>query len=177
MGRGAVSGRGAGRVQSQDRGLGDGEELAYQGGAGSFEHGGGATPADQGDSSFRPRLAGQFTSLEFGKRCRETGVRPSMGSVGDCYDNAMAESFFATLECELLDRNTFRTREKAEAAVFNFIEGWYNPRRKHSSLSYRSPVKFEKEYYQALREQLRTALTNRGRGVVRWRRPPRPPCG
>jgi putative transposase len=75
----------------------------------------------------------QYTSIEFGKRCREAGVRPSMGSVGDAYDNAMAESFFATLECELLDRCRFKTQAEARMAVFQFIEGFYNPRRRHSS--------------------------------------------
>jgi len=86
----------------------------------------------------------QYTSIEFGKRCREAGVRPSMGSVGDCFDNAMAESFFATLECELIDRSTFRTHVAARAAIFDFIEGFYNTRRRHSALGYRSPVQFEK---------------------------------
>ncbi len=68
----------------------------------------------------------QYTSLEFGRRCREACVRPSMGSVGDAYDNAMCESFFATLECELLDRHRFRTQVEARLAIFDFIEGWYN---------------------------------------------------
>jgi putative transposase len=86
----------------------------------------------------------QYTSLAFGKRCREAGVRPSMGSVGDAYDNAMAESFFATLECELLDRRRFKTQAEARIAVFAFIEGFYNPRRRHSSLGYLSPAAFEK---------------------------------
>jgi len=86
----------------------------------------------------------QYTSIEFGKRCREAGVRPSMGSVGDCYDNAMCESFFATLECELIDRSTFRTHDAARAAIVDFIEGFYNTRRRHSSISYCSPVQFEK---------------------------------
>jgi putative transposase len=85
----------------------------------------------------------QYTSLAFGKRCREAGVRPSMGSVGDAYDNAMAESFFAPLECELLDRRRFKTQAEARMAVFAFIEGFYNPRRRHSSLGYLSPVAFE----------------------------------
>ena len=80
----------------------------------------------------------QYTSLAFGKRCREMGVRPSTGSVGDCYDNAMAESFFATLECELIDRKSLRTRAEAKMALFDFIEGWYNPRRRHSALGYLS---------------------------------------
>jgi putative transposase len=86
----------------------------------------------------------QYTSIEFGKRCREARVRPSMGSVGDCFDNAMCESFFATLECELIDRSTFRTREEARDAVFEFIEGFYNTRRRHSALGYDSPLQFEK---------------------------------
>jgi putative transposase len=88
----------------------------------------------------------QYTSIAFGARCREMGVRPSMGSVGDCFDNAMAESFFATLECELLERRRFKTQAEAEIAVFDFIEGWYNPQRKHSSLGYVSPLQFEKRH-------------------------------
>jgi putative transposase len=86
----------------------------------------------------------QYTSIAFGKRCREAGVRPSMGSVGDCYDNAMCESFFATLECELIDRSTFRNREDARDAIFDFIEGFYNTHRRHSALGNHSPVQFEK---------------------------------
>ena len=79
----------------------------------------------------------QYTSIAFGSRCREANVRPSMGSVGDCYDNAMCESFNATLECELLDQHRFRTHKEAELAIFDFIEGWYNLHRRHSSLGYR----------------------------------------
>jgi putative transposase len=90
----------------------------------------------------------QYTSVAFGARCEAAGVRPSMGSVGDCYDNAMCESFFATLECELLERFRFRTKAEAEAAVFQFIEGWYNPHRLHSSLGYVSPVNYERAYHQ-----------------------------
>jgi len=85
----------------------------------------------------------QYTSVQFGKRCQEVGVRPSMGSVGDAYDNAMAESFFATLECELLDRRRFKTQAEAKMAVFDWIEGWYNPRRRHSSLGRVSPLTYE----------------------------------
>jgi putative transposase len=85
----------------------------------------------------------QYTSLAFGRRCREAGVRPSMGSVGDAYDNAMCESFFATLECELLDRHRFRIHADARLALFDFIEGWYNPRRRHSAIDYLSPIAFE----------------------------------
>ena len=90
----------------------------------------------------------QYTSLAFSHRCDEAGVRPSMGSVGDCFDNAMAESFFATLECELLERSTFRTRAEAERAIFEFIEGWYNPHRRHSALGYLSPIDFEQQHTQ-----------------------------
>lgn len=90
----------------------------------------------------------QYTSVAFGARCEAAGVRPSMGSVGDCYDNAMCESFFGTLECELLERFRFRTKAEAEAAVFQFIEGWYNPHRLHSSLGYVSPVNYERAYHQ-----------------------------
>ena len=86
----------------------------------------------------------QYTSIAFGNRCHEAGVRPSMGSVGDAYDNAMAESFFATLECELLERRRFKTQAEARMAVFAFIEGFYNPRRRHSALGYLSPVAFER---------------------------------
>jgi putative transposase len=88
----------------------------------------------------------QYTSIAFGARCREAGVRPSMGSVGDCYDNAMCESFFATLECELLDRYSFAAPADARMAVFKFIEGFYNRRRRHSSLGQRSPITFEKAH-------------------------------
>ena len=86
----------------------------------------------------------QYAAIEFGHRCREAGVRPSMGSVGDAYDNAMCESFFATLECELLDRRRFKTQAEARTAVFEFIEGFYNPRRRHSSIGYLSPIAYER---------------------------------
>jgi putative transposase len=89
----------------------------------------------------------QYTSIQFGARCREAGVRPSMGSVGDCFDNAMCESFFATLECELLARRRFKTQTEARMAVFEFIEGWYNPHRRHSALDYRSPVSYERSHH------------------------------
>ena len=89
----------------------------------------------------------QYTAIGFGKRCEEAGVRPSMGSAGDCYDNAMCESFFATLECELIERTTFATKSEARLSVFEFIEGWYNPDRLHSGLGYRSPHRCEEEYH------------------------------
>ena len=85
----------------------------------------------------------QYTSVEFGQRCRAAGVRPSMGSVGDAYDNAMCESFFATLECELFARQRFENQAAARTAVFGFIEGFYNRRRRHSAIGYLSPVAYE----------------------------------
>lgn len=88
----------------------------------------------------------QYTSIAFGLRCREAAVRPSMGSVGDCFDNAMCESFFATLECELLDRRRFENQAVARMAVFDFIEGWYNTERRHSSLGYLSPLNYERRH-------------------------------
>jgi len=74
-------------------------------------------------------------------------VRPSMGSVGDAYDNAMCESFFATLECELLARSRFTTQAEARRAVFGFIEGFYNRRRRHSSIGYLSPIDYEHRHH------------------------------
>jgi putative transposase len=91
----------------------------------------------------------QYTSVAFGQRCKEAGVRPSMGSVGDAYDNALCESFFASLECELLDRRSFRSHAEGRMAVFRFIEGWYNLRRRHSSLDYLSPINYELKHHRA----------------------------
>jgi len=88
----------------------------------------------------------QYTSVAFGQHCRDAGVSPSMGTVGDCFDNALCESFFATLKCELLDRRRFRTREEARMAIFDYIEGWYNLHRRHSALDYLSPVEYEKRH-------------------------------
>ena len=112
----------------------------------------------------------QYTSLTFGRRCELMGVRPSMGSVGDCFDNAMAESFFSTLECELLDRYRFKTQAEARMAVFRYIEGWYNPRRRHSALGYESPVNFEKLHAGAakpgLSQDVATAATFAGASLL-----------
>jgi putative transposase len=87
----------------------------------------------------------QYTSVAFGQRCGQAGIRPSMGSVGDAYDNAMCESFFASLECELLDRHVLKSHADARMAVFRYIEGWYNPHRRHSALDYQSPINYEKK--------------------------------
>lgn len=85
----------------------------------------------------------QYTSVAFGQRCIDAGIMPSTGSVGDAYDNALAESFFSTLEHELLARHPRMSRDHARSEVFSFIEGWYNPRRRHSALGYKSPQQFE----------------------------------
>jgi putative transposase len=94
---------------------------------------------------FHSDKGSQYTSIEFGKRCAEAGITLSTGSVGDCYDNAMCESFFASLECELIDRTAFPTHASARSAVFEYIEGWYNRHRRHSALDYLSPAQFETE--------------------------------
>jgi putative transposase len=106
----------------------------------------------------------QYTSLAFGQRCAQAGVRPSMGSVGDCFDNALCESFFATLECELLDRRHFKTQVEARMAVFDFIEGWYNPHRRHSALDYRSPIDYERTYRGHANQKVRSAAATRTAG-------------
>ena len=95
----------------------------------------------------------QYTSIEFGARCKDRGVRPSMGTVGSAYDNAMAESFFASLECELINQCNWKTKQEASSAVFSWIESWYNPTRLHSSIGYVSPNEFEENYQ---KQQLKT---------------------
>lgn len=90
----------------------------------------------------------QYTSIEFGRRCRRAGIRLSMGSVGDAYDNSMAESFFATLECELLATHRFRNPTHARVEIMRFID-WYNTRRRHSSLDNRSPARYEQDHQHA----------------------------
>jgi putative transposase len=110
----------------------------------------------------------QYTSIAFGKRCKEAGVKPSMGTVGDCFDNAMCESFFATLECELLERRSFRTQVEARMAVFDFIEGFYNPHRRHSALGYFSPIEYERIHRDDANQ------TTRSSTAVRTAGPPKP---
>lgn len=92
----------------------------------------------------------QYTSIAFGNRCKEMGVRPSMGTVGDAYDNAMAESFFASLECELIARRSWKTKIEARLAVFTWIESRYNPVRRHSGLGYQSPNNFERKHQETI---------------------------
>ncbi len=91
----------------------------------------------------------QYTAFELGRRCRRAGARPSMGSAGEGYDNAKAESFFATLGCELLERRRFPNPDEARQAVFEFIEGRYHLHRRHSAIGYLSPIQYERQYAQA----------------------------
>jgi putative transposase len=91
----------------------------------------------------RPVESTQFTSLAFGSKLQALGIRASMGSVGDAFDHALIESFFATLECELIDRRHWHTREEARLEVFWWLEAVYNRTRRHSSLGYLSPMEYE----------------------------------
>ena len=86
----------------------------------------------------------QYVSLAFGRRCRLAGIEQSMGGRGSAYDNAVCESFFKTLKSELVDRQSWPTKAELRSAVFDYIECFYNPRRRHSSLDYLSPVEYEK---------------------------------
>jgi putative transposase len=88
----------------------------------------------------------QYTSWAFGRRLREAGLLGSMGRVGSAYDNAMMESFFSTLQRELLDRRKWQTRAELARAIFEWIEAWYNPHRRHTSIGYLSPVDYERLY-------------------------------
>ena len=96
----------------------------------------GETVLDLGSGRHRRAAVGQARRAD----------RQGMGSVGDAYDNAVTESFFATLECELLDRSRFVTPTQARTAVFDYLEGFYNPRRRHSTLGYLSPVEYERRH-------------------------------
>ena len=88
----------------------------------------------------------QYVALVFGQKLRKAGIAQSMGSKGDCYDNAVCESFHATLEKELLRSRSFKTRQEAKTAIFDWIEAWYNPLRRHSRLGYRSPDQYEQAH-------------------------------
>ena len=111
-----------------------------------------ALAAVRGDKKMSDQ-GSQYTSIAFGERCKKMGVRSSMGTVGDAYDNAMAESFFATLECELIDRRSWQTKTEARLSLFTYIEGWYNPRRRHSALGQTSPANFERKHIDKTRSR------------------------
>ena len=87
----------------------------------------------------------QYACTEYRTLLEQRGIRASMSRRGDCWDNAVAESFFATLEVELLARYTWPTRELARRAIFQYIEGWYNRTRRHSTLNYLSPMQYEQQ--------------------------------
>lgn len=89
-------------------------------------------------------MGSQFVSLAFGQKARDAGIAVSMGSKGDCFDNAVAESFFATLKKELVHRRSWPTRRELISEVFEFVEGFYNTTRRHSTPGYLSPAQFEK---------------------------------
>ena len=89
---------------------------------------------------------GQYVALIFGQKLRKAGIAQSMGSKGDCYDNAVCESLHATLEKELLRGRSFKTRQEAKTAIFDWIEAWYNPLRRHSRLGYLSPDQYERDH-------------------------------
>jgi putative transposase len=91
----------------------------------------------------RPVESGQFTSWVFTERARKAGLLPSLGSVGDPYDNAIAEAFWARMQTELLDRQRWHTRLELASAIFEYIEGFHNPHRRHSALGWQSPIQFE----------------------------------
>jgi transposase InsO family protein len=99
----------------------------------------------------QPFESAQYTSLAFGKRLSESGIVSSMGSVGDAYVNAAAESFIATIKSELLHRYSWPTRMDAELAIFDFIEVFYNRRRRHSTNGQLSPMVFEQRYWSTVR--------------------------
>ncbi len=99
----------------------------------------------------------QYTALAVAARCDQADILRSMGTVGDCYDNALAESLFATVECELLQRVRLTNREEAKTEIFRFLEGFYNRRRRHSALGYVAPVEFERSWSEA-----RVAAAKRG---------------
>jgi transposase InsO family protein len=92
----------------------------------------------------------QYTAIRFTQRLADAGIQPSMGSVGDSFDNALAENFFSTLKVELVYRTSFRTREEADLELFRYIDGWYNPHRIQRRLGWRSPDEYEADYYRNL---------------------------
>lgn len=94
----------------------------------------------------------QYTSWAFGRRLRDAGLLGSMGTIGDCFDNAMAESFFSTLQRELLDEHQWDTQEQLAQAIFEWIEAWYNPSRRHSSIGLISPAAYEAAFHAASTE-------------------------
>ena len=108
----------------------------------------------------------QYTAVLFTNRCAEAGIEVSMGSVGDCYDNAVCETFHATLKKERIYRQSWPTRAEARTAIFEYIEGWYNPRRRHSTLGYLSPIEFERHHAELAQQALDASISD-DRSVAR----------
>jgi putative transposase len=104
----------------------------------------------------------QYTAVLFTKRCARAGIEVSMGSVGDCYDNAVCETFHASLKKERIYRQSWPTRAAARAAIFEYIEGWYNPRRRHSTLGYLSPSEFERQHTELAQPALKDLISDNG---------------
>jgi putative transposase len=99
-----------------------------------------------------------YTSFRFAERLYDNGILPSMGSVGDSYDNALMENFWSTLKIELVYRSEWRTRDEAENALFAYIDGWYNTRRIQKELGYLSPDEYETAWHQQQQTQAEPAL-------------------
>ena len=104
----------------------------------------------------------QYTAVLFTKRCAKAGIEVSMGSVGDCYDNAVCETFHASLKKEKIYRQSWPTRAAARTAIFEYIEGWYNPRRRHSTLGYLSPIEFERQHTELARPAIEDPISANG---------------
>jgi putative transposase len=106
-----------------------------------------------GPDPAQPRLihhsdrGAQYTAIRFTQRLADAGIQPSMGSVGDSFDNALAENFFSILKVERVYRTSYRTREEAELDLFRYIDGWYNPHRIQRELGWLSPDEYEEAYY------------------------------
>jgi transposase InsO family protein len=94
----------------------------------------------------RPVESTQYTSWAFNQRAKDSGLLPSMGSIGDCYDNAMIESFWSRMQTELLDRQRWRTRLELANAIFEYLEIFHNRQRRHSSLGMLTPIEYERLY-------------------------------
>lgn len=127
----------------------------------------GLTQRKPQDVIHRTDQGSQYTRPAFGERCIQIGVRPSTSTVSDAYNNAMAESFFASPEAELIERHSFESKAQARMAVFTWIEGWYNARRRHSGLGYLSPLNYERS--QQARFNAPTSMTrSMPTGHLKW---------
>ena len=96
---------------------------------------------------FCSRQGGQYASTAFRAALNASSIRQSISGTGNCYDNAVVESFFATLKTEEVDGASYETRQQAKTSIFSYLEGFYNPKRRHSSLGYTSPNDFERVHF------------------------------